>query len=96
MSGTQSEPSQKPIRIVTQTRPKTYYGERMNPETKKFETVVIGTGSEIVEEKLVLPAVAQQYYQGTLNVQEQNAQKNSSSTRPSEGFGSRIKTVKKV
>lgn len=59
LSGKNSVPGQSPVRIVTQTRQKTYvnYKEVIENEKKKI-VEVITQGFEIVEEKLVLPEVA--------------------------------------
>jgi hypothetical protein len=66
VSGKNSKPREKGVKIVTKTRPKLYFGERLNRETKKMEVVQIGEGHEIVQEKLVLKEIA------ALHGQEQN------------------------
>lgn len=66
ITGELSKPSQKSAKIVTKTRPKQYFGERENKETKRMESVVIGEGFEIVEEKTVLPETAVKFNQGEL------------------------------
>ncbi len=48
-----SKPYEKPTRVVVETRAKTYYGWRLNPDTEKMEYVEVGRGSEIVKEILV-------------------------------------------
>src|ERR1035437_7189518 len=61
LSGKNSIPGQSPVRVVTQTRQKTYvnYKEVIENEKKKL-IEVISEGWEIVEEKLVLPDVAKE------------------------------------
>lgn len=68
LSGKNSIPGQSPVRVVTQTRQKTYvnYKEVIENEKKKL-IEVISEGWEIVEEKLVLPEVA-----AALNGKDQN------------------------
>lgn len=60
LSGKNSLPGQSPVRIVTQTRPKTYinYKEIFENDKKKLIEVQ-SVGWEIVEEKLVLHEVAE-------------------------------------
>ena len=76
----QSAPKVKGVKIVTKTRPKVYYGERLNAETKKMETVLVAEGWEIVEEKLVLPETAR----GLANGEVQAPQTKSTFARRSE------------
>lgn len=57
LTGKQSLRYEKPVRIVTKTRPKIYYGW----DPKKKEQVEIGRGWEIVEEKLVCEEAAQHH-----------------------------------
>ena len=77
LSGRNSVPGQSPVRLVTQTRQKTYvnYKEVFENEKKKL-IEVISEGWEIVEEKLVLPEVA-----AALNGQSQD-QNTQTSTLP--------------
>ena len=65
LSGKNSIPGQSPVRVVTQTRQKTYvnYKEVIENEKKKL-IEVISEGWEIVEEKLVLPDVAKELNNG--------------------------------
>lgn len=60
VTGKVSKSGEKPVRIVTKTRPKQYF------KWDKGVQTLISTGWEIVEEKIVLPSVAKQ-------LQEQNA-----------------------
>lgn len=62
-----SRPGEKPVKLVTQTRPVTYYKKVRNSETgelvlatdKLGNPIKQGQGTEIVEEKLVLQSVAE-------------------------------------
>lgn len=67
VSGKNSKPSEKGVRIVTKTRPKNYYKEVVNKETKLKEIILVATGFEIVQEKLVLKEVADQLNGEKLN-----------------------------
>lgn len=70
ITGQVSQPKEKGVKIVTKTRPKSYYGEKLNAETKKMETVLIAEGFEIVEEKLVLPETARGLENGKIEASQ--------------------------
>lgn len=92
LSGKVSEPRVSPVRIVTQTRPKTYinYKEVFENDKKKL-IEVISEGWEIVEEKLVLAETAEALNNGEI----QNIQKNETFGRRSQTIKRGIETLKK-
>jgi hypothetical protein len=67
ISGKNSLPKEKPVKLVTQTRDVVYYKKYKDKETgdlvlaigKDGNPIIEGYGTEIVEEKLVLASVAQ-------------------------------------
>jgi|ERR1035437_4445 hypothetical protein len=93
LSGKNSIPGQSPVRVVTQTRQKTYvnYKEVIENEKKKL-IEVISEGWEIVEEKLVLPEVAKALNNG----QEEKLQTERILTRRGEAFKRGDKETKEV
>jgi hypothetical protein len=50
VTGKVSEPGEKLNKIVVQTRSKTYRESRYNEEIRRYETVDVGQGVEIVRE----------------------------------------------
>lgn len=71
ISGKNSKPGEKPIRVVMETRPVTYYkkvrdenGDLVNAVGKDGNPVVEGFGEEIVEERIVLASVIEEYLNG--------------------------------
>jgi hypothetical protein len=54
ISGRVSKPGEKPFKVVTKTRPKTYTNKVMRGEK---EVIINSTGWEIVEEKMVCEKV---------------------------------------
>lgn len=50
VSGKLSQPGEKLNRIVVATREKVYFERRINEELRKYETVEVGRGTEVVKE----------------------------------------------
>lgn len=106
LSGKLSKPNEKGVKIVTKTRKKEYY--KIDRETKQLvldqktgQPILLGTGWEIVEEKLVLASEAAKLNKGQVDVKQQpkanvrNTPNNNRKDTKARTRGDMEKTVKK-